>query len=277
MKITNKSSIPNPLSHPFHSRLKPCTGALLGLLLLGALSAQAQVSLSGIPYPQDFDTLGSSGSWVDDTTLPGWYAAYDTSGTVTPHTAYANTAGGGNNSSTLYSIGTSSSDPDRALGGAAASTRATLLGLRLVNDTGGVFDDLQVSFDLEQWTSKGNQTVTMSYQVFSAGTGSLTVLSGWDVLTTTESPVASLGTSGSSQNGNLPENRVAGITGGLGDLGLLPGDELWVRWRFEKLVGENAPHGIDNVVVAVPEPSSAALLGLGFLLLVGRLRSAALR
>ena len=259
----------------FHCRLtrfslKPRRLLVLACLLFAVGSAWAQVNLTGIPYSQDFDALGSSGSWTDNSTLTGWYAANNSADVVTLYTAYSNTGGGGTSSSTLYSMGTSSGDPDRALGGAPASTRYTMLGLRLVNDTGSIFDDIQVSYDFEQWSDRGEATITMSYQIFSAGAGSLATLTGWNTLTATVSPLptASPATSGIGNTTGL----IAGVTGGATSLGLQAGDELWIRWAITKISGNNSTHGIDNVVVAVPEPSTAALLGIGLLLLLGRLR-----
>ena len=243
---------------------------LLIALVMGAAAAHAQVSLSGIPYNQDFDSLGASGTWTENTTLAGWYAGRESGGSVTPYAAYANTRGGGTSSSTLYSMATSSSDTDRALGGAPSTTGWNVLGLRLVNDTGGVFDDIQVSYDFEQWSDRGMATITMSYQIFGPGLGSLAP-SGWTTLTSTDSPLPTNATpvSGIGNTTGL----IAGVTGGATALGIQPGDELWIRWSITKIGGNNSPHGIDNVVVAVPEPSTAGFIGLGFLLLLGRVRS----
>ena len=55
------------------------TTTLACAAVLGSVSALAQVSLNtlDIPSTQNFDTLPSSGSatWVNNTTIPGWYHA----------------------------------------------------------------------------------------------------------------------------------------------------------------------------------------------------------
>ncbi len=61
-----------------------------------------------------------------------------------------------------------------------------------------------------------------------------------------------------------------GIVSGITALGLQPGEELWVRWEIAKVAGQNATHGIDNVIVTVPEPSAGLLALLALLGLAGR-------
>jgi len=246
----------------------------IGFIVLGcafsALSAQAQVGLSGLSYSQSFDSLGASGTWADNSTLTGWYAANNNAGTVTSYATYANGAGGGTSSSTLYSLATSSADTDRALGGAAASTRYTMLGLQLLNDTGSTFDDVVVQYDVEQWSDRGEATVTLSYQTFAPGAGSLSILTGWTTLRADNGPLPTNPTpvSGIGNTSGL----LAGLSAGINSVGLQNGDELWLRWEITKVSGNNATHGLDNVLVAVPEPSAAALAGLGMLLAVSRMR-----
>jgi hypothetical protein len=170
-------------------------------------------------------------------------------------------------------MGTSSSDPDRALGGAPASTRYTMLGLQLLNDTGSVFDDVSVQYDMEQWSDRGTATVTLSYQTFAAGAGSLSVLTGWTPLRSDNSPLPANATpvSGIGNTTGL----LAGLGAGIGSLGLQNGDELWLRWEITKIGGNNTTHDIDNVTVAIPEPGAAVLGGLGLALLALRRRTAA--
>lgn len=230
----------------------------------GALAVQGQINLSTLSYSQDFDTLGASGTWSDNVTLPGWHAANNNAGVVTPYAAFSNTAGGGTSSGTLYSMATSSADTDRALGGAPASARYTILGLRLVNDTGSVFDGVNVTYDLEQWSDRGTATVILSYQTFAAGAGSLLDLTGWTTLRSDNGP---LPTNPTPANGiGNTTGLLAGLSAGIGSLGLQNGEELWLRWEITKLGGNNATHGIDNVTVVVPEP---AVAGWGALALAG--------
>lgn len=244
--------------------------------LLAAVTASAQVNLSTLPYTQTFNVAGltgSSGAWSDNSTLAGWYAANTnaTAGTFSPYTAWSATSGGVQSSTTFYSMGTTSANADRAIGGAPSTGAGwTVLGLRLLNDTGSSFDALRVTYDLEQWSDRGTATITLSYQIFSAGSGSLGILSGWTVFDTASSPLPVNG-SPVSGIGNTT-GLLAGVGGGISSLGLAAGDELWLRWEITKIAGANATHGIDNVVLEVPEPGALALLLAGGFGLAARRR-----
>jgi hypothetical protein len=242
--------------------MKDITKATLWLtMLLLAGTAHAQINLSTLPGSQGFSGLGSAGgTWTDNSSLMGWYAANNNAGVVNSYTAYSAGAGGGTSSSTLYALGVSGSS-ERALGAAPSTTRSTALGLRLVNDTGSLFDEIQVSYDLEQWSDRGTALITLSYQKFSPGTGSLAASSGWTALSATASPLptSAVPATGLGNTTGL----LSGLSSGISNLGLQAGEELWLRWDFTKTAGENCTHGIDNVVVSVPEPSTAVLLVLG--------------
>jgi hypothetical protein len=236
------------------------------------VAANAQVAVSSLSYSQDFNALGTvSGTWTDNTTIPGWYAANNNAGVVTAYAATTSGSGGGTSSSTFYNLGVSG-DPDRAPGGAPSSTRFNLFGLRLVNDTGSAFNDIQVKYDVEQWSDRGTANVTLSYQKFGAGLGNLSTLTGWTPLLTTPSPLPTSVTpvTGIGNTTGLVPNVLAGASA----LGLANGDELWLRWDIAKTGGQNSTHGIDNVFVSVPEPTIAAFLGVGLLLLGWRFRRA---
>ena len=230
------------------------------------LAAQAQVNLPTLSYSQNFDALGSvSATWTDNLTLPGWYASVsNTSGTVGPYTtAYTVGSGGGTSSSTLYALGVASSI-ERALGGAPSSTALGLLGLRLINTSGSIFNDVQVKFDLEQWSDRGTAKVTLSYQLFAPGGGNLSTLGGWTELTSISSPLP-VNVTPVSGIGNTT-GLVPNVYGGVSALNWQNGDELWLKWTISKIAGNNSTHGIDNLVVQVPEPGVLLLAGLGIVL-----------
>lgn len=235
-----------------------------------ALGAQAQINLSTLSYSQNFNSLGSaSGTWTDNSSLVGWYASVSNTaaGTVGPYTtAFTAGTGGGTSSSTLYALGLAG-NTERALGGAPATTAVGLLGMRLVNTSGSTFNDILLKFDLEQWSDRGTAKIAMSYQIFSPGGGNLSTLTGWTDLTSASSPLPANGTpvSGIGNTTGL----VADVYGGASSLGWQNGDELWVKWTISKIGGQNSTHGIDNVVVTVPEPGVLALGGLGLATLLG--------
>src|SRR5687767_6127369 len=87
--------------------------AAQGLLLIFISTVKAQVSIlpGNLEYIQNFNALsqtGTSNTWTNNTTIPGWYAA-NGSGLYSSYRA-----GDGSSSTTgLYSFGSTS---DRALG-----------------------------------------------------------------------------------------------------------------------------------------------------------------
>jgi hypothetical protein len=130
-----------------------------------------------------------------------------------------------------------------------------------------------VDFDGEQWSRGANSpqvdySLFFSYQIFSSGSGSISVSSGWTSvpeLTFTSTNVAL--PSSSSLDGNDPANRIADISSLITGIDLAPGEEIWLRWSTKNLAYPQNYHTltIDNLTVnftAVPEPATyAAFLG----------------
>ena len=108
--------------------------AIAGLLLISTVSAQVRVSI-GV-YHQDFGGLavsGSSNPWLDNSTLPGWFAAKTEGGTSvgTYRASTGSDAIGG-----LHSYGASAS-AERALGSLASGGVGDLVyAVVFTNDTG---------------------------------------------------------------------------------------------------------------------------------------------
>jgi serralysin len=246
-------------------------------LLTFACKLHAQVTIVSGPagadqlsldqsYTQAFDVGSSTGTWTDNTTLVGWYAALSNATAVTPHTAYTASSGGGTTSTLLYALGSSGSS-ERSLGASPSLVNSLLLGLRLVNGTEQTIDALSVSYDGEQWRKNAGalSKISVSYQIFPASGGSLSTLDGWmDVPALTFiNPVVDAGIG--AIDGNNATNRIAGISALVDALNLQPDDELWFKWIVSKISGDNIALSVDNVVVLIPEPSIFALLGLGLI------------
>ena len=257
--------------------------ATLALLGVGVSSAQIQIVNSGASgsyqlnlgstYTQNFDSLASTGSgkvWANNSTLPGWYSNeryYDIA-------FYLGDIG----SSILGSYGEYGAS-DRALGSSLDSGGLqTAFGLRFSNGTDTMLSSVTITYDGEQWNLGGNvtghaDTLFFSYQIFDAGTGSITASSGWQTVPALDftSPHVEFG--GMAIDGNLPENRTADIFATLAGLSLAPGQELWIRWQAFDDTFRDYALAIDKLRIsftAVPEPaSSAALLSLASLGLAG--------
>jgi len=264
----------------------------IGLLALGnSFSASAAVSYSAIggSYTQNFDSLANTGTanaWVNDLTLPGWHAAQVSTAT-TNWIDYAAAAGAAFQGR-LLSIGASGS-ADRALGGQNANTTGSPLpvstmyyGLQFANSTGSTLTAFSLGYAGEQWRVVQNEardSMVLQYQIFAAGTGSITAASGWTAVSSLgfDAPIMSSDPS-ASLPGNNAANRVL-VNGGVSGISWAAGSELWLRWG-DSSSGDSAGAGgtrsmlaIDDVTFsAIPEPSGLLLSGLGFGLLGVRRR-----
>ena len=229
-----------------------------------------QMNLGG-DYTQSFDTLANTTTapvpWNDNSTLPGWYAYRNSTGEVHAY----------NPSQSLQEFGSFGilGETDRALGSGLGSVSGDALhfGVQFVNNSSAVITGADVSFDGEQWyfgTRFGQniESLEFSYQIFDAGQGSLSAPSGWTAVNELlfVSPINGGEPVRRALNGNLAENREAGITGSFTELTLAPNQELWIRWT-----ASNNPYisddslAVDNLTVrfsTVPEPAAcAALIG----------------
>ncbi len=225
------------------------------IAVTNCVTAQVSVS-SGNIYTENFDGLGAgSATWADNSTLTGWYAAVTnvTTGVVGPYTtAYTASSGGSVSSSTLYALGASGSS-ERALGSPASTTSQGMLGWRLVNSGSTTVSNLTVVYDAEQWRRDGTavSTISVSYQIFSAGGGSLNTLGGW-LAAPSSLTFSSVATGvATAIDGNYPTNRALWLTATLTGLSLQPNQEIWLKWTLAKVNGNNLPQAIDNVRVAV--------------------------
>jgi hypothetical protein len=239
------------------------------LLLVFCLASRGWADLVyAIPestYSQEFDTLASSGSnnpWVDDVTIPGWFAN---------RTSY-----GANNGSThsnnLESYGSTSSS-ERALGARPSQGNVVHFGVRFTNDTGQVLRAFRVTFDGEQWNDRANAGPDSLHFSYLIGTNPSVTSSGFVNVSslTFTAPVA--GETTTFGHGNDPNYRVAGITDEVSGITWNPGQQLLLRWT-------NVPHedeaiGIDSFsfsATAIPEPSSFVFGGaVALVLLIGHL------
>ena len=255
--ITVKSSPrARALSAPVFRTCTSCFAA--GLLALAALPASAQVSLTtlDVASTQNFDSLPTTGSvtWVDNSTISGWYLAR--SGTPAPPFAVA-ASSGTSTSGSFFSYGTGTA-AERALGSQGSNgTLDQFYGVRLQNNTGSTITSIEVAYVGEQWRNGGNaavQSLAFSYVV---GASPLTDL------TSTGTSVASLnfaspvtGTTAAALDGNAAANRAA-ISATISGLSIPVGGEIMLRWKDINDAGNDHGLAIDDVSVT-PHGAGAA-------------------
>lgn len=257
---------------------------LAAALVALAFQSQGQVLLSGGTYSMNFDfpnleqSNNPNTNWVNNSDILGWYA--ETSFGVV--TNYRVSSGGVNNGS-VYSLGTSAS-AERALGAIPSGTyNGVTYGLRMVNNTASTIDSFTVGYTGEQWRNGGPAGSLLNTLAFSYRTDSLAITSPdwanagtWTAVTALDfiSPITS--TTAAALDGNLPANRVVlGAT--ISGLFLTPGQEIFFRWYDINDVSNDHALAVDDLGVSyttvVPEPTTAALAGIGLLLVCNRVRS----
>ncbi|HVU26365.1 MAG TPA: immunoglobulin domain-containing protein [Verrucomicrobiae bacterium] len=233
-----------------------------GVLTVSALCcahfSSAQVLMSGGTYSQNFDSLASSGSpaWVDNSTLPGWYAAKG-SAEATTYMPGTGTSFAGS----IYSFGTNGVNPlsDRALGSIASSGNAYAYGVRLVNDTAFAQTNITVSYTGEQWRDANGanatvNTLAFSYQISdspltSADAVNLQTWTSFSALNF-NSPVVDVGGGGTALDGNASANRQVFTDIVLTGAVVQPGQEIFLRWRDTDDSGSDAGIAVDDLTVS---------------------------
>jgi predicted extracellular nuclease len=217
-------------------------------------------------YSQAFDGLalsGSSISWTNDLTLPGWFLFRQPSSSPVAITAYD--AGNGSASSgSFYSYGSTGSS-DRALGGLgsggayfgspSSGSLAGWLALALTNTTGLPIASLNLSFSGEQWRNGGNsgaQSMLLQYGIGTSFTAVTSWISPGGNFDWT-SPIAT--STSASVNGNSA-GRVANRGGSLANLNWSAGSTLWFRWIETNDAGNDHGLAIDDVSITITDNDS---------------------
>lgn len=252
--------------------------SLSGFIALTVINAaQSQISYDGtaLSYSQNFDSLGTSSTWANDSTLPGWYleASSSTFGSSGVPTSLNVADVGGESTAAAYNIGTNgvNSATDRALGWVVSSATGTAYtGLQLQNNSGSDYDGVvTISYSIEQYSAKNtvSESITSGYKLL-VSSGNQVASSGFTTLDTIANP--NLTGSPSAIDGNAPGNFVT-VTDNI-DLSSTPwtsGEYLWFRIADPREAsGNNELLAIDDVSVdiaaqAVPEPSALAMTALG--------------
>lgn len=241
-------------------RLSP---ALFWAVVGCATVAQAaSISYTGGVYSQDFNTLaGAAGdhAWVDDSTIPGWYAT---------RTVYRSSSGG-DITGNLYAYGAADST-ERALGALGSNTSGDIyFGVILTNNTGATLDTVEIAYTGEQWRQTKDQQNTLDVS-YALGTSSLTSGVYTAIPQLTFSAIAYNQPAASAVNGNDPAYRQA-ISFTLSGLNWLDGQTFVLR--FLKANAPDVDQGLaaDDLTLeastnAVPTPAAfpagLALLGL---------------
>ncbi len=131
----------------------------------GGASGDGAIEMTGAgSYAEDFDSFPASEDtpWINDSTLPAWYAASGNLGDLKVND-------GSSNSGSLFNYGATDAT-DRALGSLGSGGTGTLVyGVQFENTSGGTISVDSLAYTGEQWRYGGSptniNTLTVSYQV----------------------------------------------------------------------------------------------------------------
>ncbi len=223
----------------------------------------------GAVYSQNFDGLPNSGSFsftgkgpfnlssvpINGSGLTGWQwmmlSGSNSNAVFTVGT-------GSSTSSGMYSFGSSGST-ERALGSLASSSGVYAFGLLLTNSTGNILNSFSLGFTAEQWR-KGGST-NKNIWSFRYKTGSFTNIDQQGLLADSSLNFSSIvtTTSGSSLNGNQPDNQQS-LSYTINNISWKAGEQLLIRWDDADETGSDDACAIDNIVFSAKLLSTAPTL-----------------
>jgi predicted extracellular nuclease len=210
---------------------------ILLAILIGSNSINAQVSLAGGAYTQNFNTLAITGT---SGTLPaGWL--FSESGTNANALYTAGT--GSSNTGDTYSFGTAS-NVERALGGLQSGSLIPTIGAAFTNNTGGTVTSLAIAYTGEQWRLGATGRADRIDFQYSLNATSLTTGTWTDVNNLDFTGPITAGTVG-ALDGNLAANRTSlsfTITG----LSIANGATFYIRWSSFDASGADDGLAVDD-------------------------------
>ncbi len=177
--------------------------------------------------------------WVDDQTVPGWFAS------LTGYVASGNPTA----TSRMYNFRFDGSSTDMTLGSVPGGSSGDIhVAVRLANTTGETIDLVHVAYIGEQWRNSGNERVselTVSYRI---GGGAIDA-GEWIAVPELSFAGPHFGAPVGNLNGKLGGNR-RDLNGAIEGLEVPPGEELWIRWTHASHGGDNHALGIDAVEIS---------------------------
>ncbi|MSU59926.1 MAG: PKD domain-containing protein, partial [Pedosphaera sp.] len=205
---------------------------------LAVIVAPGVISVTGVPYSENFDSMGASGT----TTPFGWYVGTG-SGAISGTTVTAGT--GSSSSGGNYNFGSSGST-DRALGSLASSAGARATEVRFINVSGLNIVSLTISYTGEQWRVGGNGSANNDLVLnYSTNGTSFTALgAGYNFNTPVDS-----GSSG-ALDGNAVANRDTGIGGTFSPAAAITNGQIfYLRWVDVDNTSSDHAMGIEDLTI----------------------------
>ncbi|MEM7806909.1 MAG: hypothetical protein AAF561_02220 [Planctomycetota bacterium] len=251
----------------------------------------APISIDGFDfnYTENFDSLASTAAapdttvaWADDSTINGWSLRRNFNDVVTAYTPDDGASVPTGVTDSFLSYGADGAT-DRALGLFASGGDGTSFAAGVIvlqNNTGQTLtgDQIQVSYDLELWNKGvGLDDELFVYVAYDQPSNSPDFLvrgnfgaAGGSVVTQAPELTGSVADPGvtGQVDGNTTK---ATISGSLpSNITLEDGEFFALRFISQNTSGADSGFGVDNVSIAIPEPTSLSAVAIGSLLLLRR-------
>lgn len=223
--------------------------ALMALALSAPFAAQAQVSLTGGTYSQNFDTLANSGT---SSTLPaGWLMSESGTNANTTYTAGT----GSGNAGDTYSFGAAAAT-DRAFGGLLSGSLTPTVGACFTNNTGNTISSFEIAYTGEQWRYGATGRADRLDFQYSTSATSLTTGT-WTDFNTLDYTAPNLGGTAGARDGNAAANRDVLSPATVNSGSIANGATFCIRWTDFNATGADDGLAIDDfsiTVAGVPLP-----------------------
>jgi hypothetical protein len=259
-------------------RIFGLAGAALGAGAFAPAALAASLTLAG--YGENFDSMGAAGTappagWTSGSLGGTINRSVDGNGAIISRTLTVDNGSVGSGGMNFNHGATG--DGERALGGAGTTGSGDVVHqVLLTNNTGATISGITLSYRGEQWrvnqaTSQSGPEQFRLYYGTDPATGFVSMGSGFDFVAPQNAPAST------QLDGNAAANS-ATISGSYTfPTPLADGQTFFIRWLdWNDLNTTDHPLSIDNVTVqgiAVPEPGSLALAGLGAASLLARRRA----
>ena len=219
---------------------------LLSLFVIFFLSsAIGQISLTGSPYTQDFNTLSNTaGSTTNVLAIPGWLLT-ETGGGARDNEQYA-VDNGASTTGDTYSYGTTATT-ERALGGLRSGTLIPVFGASFINNTGATITSITIAYTGEEWrlgTAARTDQINFEYSTTATdlATGTWTGVPALNFVT------PNTATTG-AKDGNAAANRTA-ITSTITGLSIPNGATFFIRWTDTDATGADDGLTVDDFSIS---------------------------
>jgi hypothetical protein len=226
---------------------------IIGLTAMASSAMFGQVLINNlnVPVTENFSTWNGSA-------VPTNFSA---SG-LTTFSGFYNLDGAYLNSNAYYAFRDNSSSPVIGLGGKRGTSGGVFLNWSLTNNTGSNITEFSITWTAYQYTEWGRATTFTlnSYNPNGSGFTSVGVNSTTFTASAQASPTASSGVNLSTITSSSQSATITLATP------LLDGQSILIGWSMGNGAGSqgNAHVGLSNIsLTAIPEPSTAILLGLG--------------